>query len=739
VSNRSGLRLFVLRVLVVTVLATLLGRLWYLQVYAGERYAKAAQDNRVREVVQPATRGMIYDSSGRFIVENRTVMVVSVNRSLLRREHDGGKGVLARLGGVIGLRAVDIARLITPCGARYPDGKQSRAPECWNGSPYQPVPVKTYDTNAPGRATPALRILEHREDFPGVTAELQPVRFYPDGSMAAHLLGYLGPIRDDERKDPKYAGLTTAKVGRGGVEQVYDDALRGHDGVQKLLVDKDGNVTGQLKSSSPRAGDALVLSLDSNIQKLAESALQKGILTARTRVDKNRGTTYKATTGAVIVMEAQTGRIAAMASYPSYDPSIFTKPKLSEATYKALTDPAKGAPLYSNATQGTFAPGSTFKLVSTAAAVAAGNSLNGYYSCPPSLMVGNHRFNNFEGETFGTIDFRTTLIKSCDTVYYGLAYREWLRDGATKNTGHARDVFPTMAKAFGFGAPTGVDLPSDAAGQITSRASRLADYRAHKKDYCLGAKNPTFSAYRRAIDQENCTDGMTYRAGDAVLLAIGQGDISVTPLQLATAYAALANGGTVYQPRLAKALLSADGKTVTPIPPRVTRRLPVAPETLAYIRSALTGVTQPGGTAQFSYAGFPPGLVAGKTGTADVFEKQPTSWFASFAPANKPRYVVVSMVTQGGTGGTTSAPITREIWDGIFGLEGHKAVLPGGALPTALPVVRADGTVAPPGTKTGQPAPVVVPLSPAPTPTSTPSSASALPAFDRPRRTQVPT
>jgi penicillin-binding protein 2 len=731
VSNRSGLRLFVLRVLVLSVLATLLGRLWYLQVYAGARYAKAAQDNRVREVVEPATRGMIYDSSGRFVVENRTVMVVSVNRSLVQHERDGGKAVLARLGGVIGVRAVDIARLITPCGSRYADGSLAKAPDCWNGSPYQPVPVRTYSADDPRQTAPALKILEHKEDFPGVTAELQPVRFYPQGSMAAHLLGYLGPIRDDERKDPKYAGLTTAKVGRGGVEQTYDDALRGQDGVQQLLVDKDGNVTGQLKSTVAQAGDALVLSLDANVQKLAESALQKGMLAARTRFDKSRGINYKAPTGAVVVLEAKTGRVVAMASNPSYDPSIFTRPKLPTATYKALTDPAKGAPLYSLATQGTFAPGSTFKIVSTSAAVAAGNSLNGYYSCPSSFQVGTRRFRNFEGETFGTINFRTALIKSCDTVYYGLAYQQWVRDGGTKK-GKAREVFPKMARSFGFGTPTGVDLPSDSAGLITDREFKQANWDARKADYCAGAKRRPKGTYLQLLDQEACTDGWRYNAGDAVNFAIGQGDVLATPLQLATAYAALANGGTVYEPRVAKALLSADGTRVTPIPPVVKGKIPVSAGVLAYIRSALTQVTQPGGTAQSAYAGFPAGLVAGKTGTAEVQDKQPTAWFASFAPANNPRYVVVAMVTQGGTGGTTAAPITREIYDGIFGLDGHKALLPGGVLPTRLPVVRADGTVAPPGTKTGRPAPVVVP----PTPRSTASPGTALPAFDRPRRSR---
>jgi penicillin-binding protein 2 len=658
-------------------------------------------------------------------------MVISVNRSVVRHERDGGKAVLARLAGVIGIRAVDIARTITPCGSRHDDGTKAKAPDCWNGSPYQPVPVRTYSTTARGSTAPALRILEHPEDFPGITAELQPARFYPDGTMAAHLLGYLGPIRDDERTDPKYAGLTTAKVGRSGVEQVYDDALRGVDGVQQLLVDKDGNVTGVQKSTTAQAGDSLVLSLDSGLQKLAENALLHGIL--RTRQDRDHGgANFKATTGAVVVLEARTGRVAAMASYPSYNPSVFAD-GLSAQDFKNLTDPTKGAPLYSNATQGTFAPGSTFKIVSTSAAVAGGASLNGYYACPSQFHIGRAVFHNFEGETFGTIDFRTALIRSCDTVFYKLGYDQWLHDGGTKNNGHAREVFPNTARGFGFGSPSGVDLPSDSGGLITDRAYKLANWNAMKKDYCAGAKRRPKGSFLQILDAESCTDGWRYNGGDAVNFAIGQGDVLVTPLQLARAYAALANGGTLYAPRVAKALLSADGTRVTPIPPVVQGKLPVAPGVLAYIRSALTGVTQPGGTANGAYAGFPTGLVAGKTGTSEVNNKSPTAWFASFAPASAPRYVVVAMITEGGQGGQHAAPITREIYDGIFGLDGHKR-LPGlsadGSLPTALPVVRADGTVAPPGSHTGRPAPVVVP----PSPRSSASPAAALPPFDRPRR-----
>ena len=435
------------------------------------------------------------------------------------------------------------------------------------------MPVKSYSADDPRQTQPALRILEHKEDFPGVTAELQPVRFYPDGPLAAHLLGYLGPIRDDERNDPKYAGLTTAKVGRSGVEQIYDDALRGHDGVQQLLVDKDGSVTGVQKSTTPQAGDALVLSLDVGLQRLAEQALQHGIMNARQRGDRNRGgAKFKATTGAVVVLEAQTGRVAAMASYPSYDPSVFTNGLTTQA-FKALTDPKKGAPLYSNATQGTFAPGSTFKIVSTSAAVAGGADLNGYYNCPTQFRVGNRAFHNFEGETFGTINFRTALMKSCDTVFYKLAYDQWVRDGGTKNTGQAREVFPNTARSFGFGSKTGIDLPSDAAGLITDREYKLDNWNAMKKDYCAGAKGlpggPRGVPSCRSSTRRRCTDGWRYNAGDAVNFAIGQGDVLVTPLQLALAYAALANGGTLYAPRVAKALLSADGTRVTPIPPKV--------------------------------------------------------------------------------------------------------------------------------------------------------------------------
>ena len=740
-SDRSRLRLVVLRVLVVSILLTLLGRLAYLQVEQGAAYRNAASANRVRSVVTPAARGAVLDDRGAPLISNRTALVVSVNRSVLRTAPHRGREVLQRLAKVIAIPAADLTRAITPCGELLPDKTRATSPECWNGSPYQPVPVKEYASERADETDRVLAIEEHAEDFIGVTAMYQAVRQYPQKSLASHALGYLGPLTQTDLAEAKYKALPAgAQIGRAGLEATYDDRLRGIDGVQKLIVDKDGNVTGTLATAGARAGDDLVLSLDAAVQKVAEDALQAGILQARQQYDKTNDKNYVAPNGAAVVQEVSTGRIVAMASYPTYDPTVFVG-HVSSRDYAALRD-APGKPLLSNVTQGLFAPGSTFKIVSTAAAIAAGSSLSGYYPCTSDFRVGNRTFNNFEGEFSGNIDFRTTLIKSCDTVYYKLAYDEWVRDGGLLGKTKAREVFPKMARAWGFGSKTGVDLPDEQHGLITDRGYKRRFWQQAKGDYCAGAKRRVAGTYLQQLDQEFCTDGYRYNAGDAVNFAIGQGDVLVTPLQLAGSYSALANGGTVYAPRLVKALLSADGTTVTPVPPVVTGRLPVSQDVLAYMRDALTGVPQLGGTAQKAFIGFPFGRlqIAGKTGTADVVGKSPTSWFASFAPAAAPKYTVVVMVPEGGTGGTTAAPIARAIYDGLYGLEGRPGVL-GTGLPTTLPVVRGDGSVAPPGTNVPV-APRVLRFTPGPTtsPPSTPSpkpSVSALgslPAADPPRR-----
>jgi penicillin-binding protein 2 len=691
VNDRSRLRLFVLRVLVVSLLMTLFGRLWYLQVLAGPTYQQAAADNQLRAVVTPAARGQILDDVGQALVRNRTALVVSVDRIALQRQKDGGRAVLHRLAKVIKVPYAELHQRIQLCGPKV------KKP-CWNGSPYQPIPVtEKADTGM------ALQILERKEDFPGVTAEVQAVRDYPhpDGINAAHLVGYLGPITSEElnklpaaERDVRRADL----VGRDGLEETYDSYLRGRAGVKEVTVDHLGAVTGVARETAPVAGDNLVTSVNAGVQRALEDALVQAVHTAHKNNAPGMGG-GPADTAAGVVMDAATGRIVAMASYPSYDPSLFVG-GISDKEYSALQNGA-GTPLYDKATQGQYPPGSTFKLVTTSSVVSSGEaSLNAYYSCPSSITVGGRTFGNFEGESGGSITLHEAIVMSCDTVFYQFGFADWKVDEALVKAHKApRETVQRMARAYGLGSKTGVDLPGESSGLIDDRKQRMAYWKDFlKPNACKGAKNPKFDPQRRALDDYYCKYGYLYLPGDQVNFDIGQGTVLTTPLQMAAAYAALVNGGTVYSPRVGAALVAADGKLVETVKVPVRDRLPVGPNVLDYIKNSMYGVTtEQRGTARNSFAGFPMNQVqvGGKTGTAEGQPGEPsTAWFASFAgPPGQPRLVSLITVHHGGQGGVTCAPATRQLWDKVFGLEGHKALLPGGRVPTHLPRILPDGSV----------------------------------------------
>ena len=276
-----------------------------------------------------------------------------------------------------------------------------------------------------------------------------------------------------------------------------------------------------------------------------------------------------------------------------------------------------------------------------------------------------------------------------------------------------KDPFTEMAKGFGLGRPTGIDLPSEADGRIADRAWKRAYWKATREFYCEKAKtgypdvarsDRERAAYLRKLSRENCVDGWAYRGGDAANFAIGQGDTTTTPLQMARVYAAVANGGTLVTPHVGKAIMSAEGKLIRRIEPKPAGRVPASATTLKWLRGALRAVTERGtGHGPFSRAGFPLDKipVASKTGTGEVYGKQSTSWFTSYAPADKPRYAVVMMVSQGGTGSGTSGPSVAEVYKTLFGVDGQnvdlaKASPPGGKPPTELPEIRSDGTVVQP-------------------------------------------
>jgi penicillin-binding protein 2 len=649
---------------VLSLLLTLAVRLWYLQVVAADDYARAADQNHTRTVLTPAARGSVVDAAGRTLVGNRVSLVITVDRSVLAKQPDQQhREVLARLAGVLGLAPAELTARTLLCG----EPGASKPPACWNGSPYQPIPVAEDVSEQV-----AIEVMERREDFPGVLAEATALRAYPApyGVNAAHVLGYLSPITIDELDRLEAAGQEPGKhrsdlVGRAGVERTYDVALRGTPGTKVVTVDNLGLTTGIEKQTAPVPGSTLVTSIDARIQATVEKQLQDAIGTARRQYDKITRRNYVADSGAAVVMDVKTGQVVAMASYPSYQPSVWVG-GISQRELDALYSPRSGTPLLSRALQGQLAPGSTFKPITTAAAMGSGYGPRTRLDCSSDLVVGNRRFKNYESASYGMIGFDRALALSCDTFFYRIAYALWLRGGGNSGDLDARDPLVEMAKRFGLGRPTGVDLPGEAAGRIADRRWKKQYYDAQRGYYCKLADAPPAgtSEFLLRFSREFCVDGYRYRAGDAVNFAIGQGDTTLTPLQLATAYSALANGGVLWEPRVAQRLVAPDG-TSRPVPGRVAARLPVPAATLRYIDEALKQTARTG-TAAWKFTGFPLDRVPvrAKTGTAEVYGKQTTSWLASYTD----RYAVVMMISQAGTGSGASGTAVRRIYESLYGI-----------------------------------------------------------------------
>jgi penicillin-binding protein 2 len=695
-AERSRLRLIVVRVLVFSLFATLFARLYYLQVISGDSYRQAAASQSLREVVVQPQRGLIVDDQGRPLVTNRTAWVVSVDRTLLAKlsSHDRSV-VLHRLGDAVRTPVKHLEKALLTCG----DPGSTRG-TCWNGSPYQPVPVAT---DVPQSV--ALRILEQPEDYPAVVAQQQSVRAYPQpyGVNLADIVGYLSPITAGELKqaqkdhDDSVNGAST--VGRAGIEEEYDRYLRGRPGYQRVAVDSMGRVLGDEGEVRGHPGDTLVTSIDSRVQSVTERALHDAITTARATYDPVTHRNYRADSGAAIVLQAKTGRVVAMASQPTYDPAQWVG-GISSSQLARLYSAKAGDPLLARAYQGQFAPGSTWKPIMTVGAFNHGMGPETRLDCSSGFVVGNRLFHNYESASYGMIDFAKALQISCDTFFYRVGYQFWHRYGQDPTNVNARDPLVAEAQAFGFGRPTGIDVPGEASGRIADRHWKLAYWKSMKGHYCRIDKHPRpgTSGYLKLFAHEFCLEGSYYRAGDAVNFAIGQGDTLVTPLQLARAYAALSNGGTLYEPRIAKAIVSPGGHVVKRIQPKVQGRVKDPAHAIPYVTNALLGTAETG-TMAWKMIGFPLDQVhiRSKTGSAEVYGKQSTSWVASYDD----NYVVLMMVTQGGTGSGTSGPYVRKIWEALYGVDGStvdrtKALIPGVVAPDALPSFQPDGSILPP-------------------------------------------
>ena len=701
-SERSDRRLLVIMILVSSLIVALFGRLYYLQVISGPKYQQLALDNQSRDIVTPAVRGMILDSRGVPLAVNRTGLVVTVDHTALAKQPDKGKAVLTKLATLLKSDYETLWTKTRLCG-------EKGAPKigCWAGSPYQPIPV-----SKAAASSVALQIIEHAERYPGVSARAEGFRYYPatDGVNAAHVLGYLGPVTLDDMKIQKNlsAGLhANDLIGKAGLEYQYDAELRGKNGVKRVTVDRGGSVRKTVQNTTPVPGNHLVTSIDSHLQKVVEEQLQAAIYRARGGAPGDKRGARKADAGAAIVLDVTNGQVLAMASWPTYDPNIWLD-GLSFKQAADLFDEKNGVPALSRAIQGMYAPASTFKVVSLAAAAKAGYDLNAKYNCPASVKIGDRVFTNFEGEKAGVIPMRTAIALSCDTVWYQIAYDQWVKDGGLSPKSNVKDYFFNAAAAFGVGQQTGIDLPSEVSGRLANRTWKKKWYEANKDFFC-NYESKAIPAQRTplliAIAKENCVDGMRLRAGDAVNFSIGQGDTTVTPLQMAVIYSAVANGGTMWKPQIARAILSPKGKIIKEFSPQKLGTLPVNKKTLDFMQNAFRAVVTEG-TARYPFSGFPISVSA-KTGTGEVFgknldgsPKDTTSWLVSYAPSEKPRYAVVMMVSQGGTGSLTSGPSVRKIYESLFGVVGNKvdplkSIYPSGP-PTTVPMLTSDGRVLPP-------------------------------------------
>lgn len=695
--KRSHARLVVVQVLVVALFATLVARLWYVQVVGGEEYQARAADNATRQVVVQPQRGLVLDVMGRPLVANRSTWMVTVDRSRLTRLDAAEQAdVLGRLARLVDLDYDALLDRIKLCGE---DGAPE-PPACWNGSPYEPVPVAQ---DVPRDV--ALTISERTEEFPAVAAQQRYLRAYPapEGVNAAALLGYVSPITADEyaaaRESDDHTRSAASMVGRAGIERGYDADLRGLPGTTGKAVDSRGRVIAEGTAVDPQAGKTLVTSIDARVQALAETELEKAIKKARTTHDDVTGRNYEATAGAVVVLDPDDGRVIASASSPTYDPEVWVD-GISDRRLKELYDDAAGTPLLSRATQAQLAPGSTWKPFVAAGALEDRWDTGTRLDCSSGLQVGTRWFKNYESASYGPIGFDRALSVSCDTFFYRIAYAAWNEQGGADADEGVHDPLVEMARAFGFGARTGFDVPGEAAGRLGDRPWRRDYWEANKDRYCKIAEKPekVESAYLRLFAREFCADGYVYRAGDAVNFSIGQGETLVTPLQLAVAYGALANGGTLYEPRAAKAVLDADGKVVRKIAPKEAGRVPVSKAHLRYIDKALLETAKTG-TMAWKMGGFPLDEVKirSKTGTAEVTGRQTTGWVATYDE----NYVVVMMMEQGGTGSGSSGEAVRAIWEGLYGVRDgevrrDKALLPHARPPKDLPRVAADGRVLPP-------------------------------------------
>ncbi|MDZ4825379.1 MAG: penicillin-binding transpeptidase domain-containing protein [Actinomycetota bacterium] len=634
-SDNGRVRVSIVGVVIVALFCALFARLWFLQVGTDAEARVEATTRTTRVVQSEMPRGRILDRNGVELVTNRTSWAITVDRGLPEEER---MVVLGQLGELLGVASEELAE-------NFDDVQQS---------PLKPA-VVAFDVAEPIR----IAILEHIDSYPGTRVERLTVRQYPgllanETPLASHLLGYVGEISGDqlaERVDEGYVGGDT--IGRSGVERAYEDDLRGEPRRETLEVDPTGSPVGSPVDVEPgHVGHDVYLTIDANWQRAAEESLAQGIEAARTIQNENVVEGYeelKAPAGSVVVLDARDGSVAAMASYPTYDPRAFVD-GISQIEWDLLGLPDLHNPLLNRASQGEYDPGSTFKLVSSVAMTRYGiRGAGQWFDDNGHVEIRGTDFQNAGRQALGSVDLTQAISKSSDVYYYTGGFEFWKlwKAGETE-----RGLgMQTVAREFGFGATTGVEL-DETDGRIPDPdQKRELSYAINEGD--AREKNATWFP------------------ADQIYMAIGQ-SVLVSPLQLANAYVSFANGGTLFEPRLGLQVADVDGNVLRTVESTVVRQLEFDPYVRAQMLSGFNGAVQDdSGTASAPFAGFPLDAipVAGKTGTAQVAGKGDTSLFVGWFPANNPQYIVAAVVEEGGRGAQVAAPIVRRVIEAMNNID----------------------------------------------------------------------
>jgi penicillin-binding protein 2 len=601
-------------------------RLWFLQVLSAETYRTEARGNQLRLIRVQAPRGDIVDRDGRPLVTTRVGLAVKITPDKLPKDRAERQELYRRLGKLLEMRPRVIARRVH--------------------AQFKELPFSTATVKQDVSRDLVMYIEEREEDFPGVEVDPVFLRQYPYKQLGAHLFGYVGEVTAEELKEPGYSDVQMGdRVGQAGLESEYDQFLRGKSGATRVQVDSLGNFRRELGQRLPHQGRQLRLSLDLDVQRAGQEALAGG--------------TGK---GAFAVMNIHNGEVLGLGSNPSYDPNEFAK-VLKQSDYKRLTSDENGSPLTNRAIAGGYPTGSTFKLI-TATAALESNTItpDTPLNDPGEIQIGDIVFKNAGGAAHGVLALRQALTVSSDVFFYQLG-----RD--MNETGMPLQKW---ARRLGLGHKTGIDLPEESPGLIPTPHWRDSGYKQFER--CKARRKPTY---------EQITQGVCgfmdrpWSVGDNVNLAVGQGDVQASPLQMAVAYARIATG-TIVRPRLGQRIENSAGQVRQQLEAPKPRKLGVAEEYRQAILDGLRGAaSEPGGTSTPVFQSFPI-PIAGKTGTAEHLGRADQSWYVALAPYPNPKYVVAVTDEAGGFGADTAAPMARRILAELFNVKEQQLVQGGG-------------------------------------------------------------